>query len=80
MGLRSGEYFGRFTQCRPHCFDSPADAGPQMDPAVIHHDDVVASERRKQAVFDIGDEISPVMAPSTTVGRPFYCDAERPRR
>ena len=27
-----------------------------MDPAVIHHDDVVASERRNQAVFDIGEE------------------------
>ena len=29
---------------------------PEMDPAVIHHDDVVASERRNQAVFDIGEE------------------------
>src|SRR5256886_16261146 len=27
-----------------------------MDPAVIHHDDVVAPEHRNQAVFDIGEE------------------------
>jgi hypothetical protein len=27
-----------------------------MDAAVIHHDDVIASEHRNQAVFDIGEE------------------------
>ena len=65
-GIEVGRIFRQVTQCRAHCFDSPANAGPQMDPAVIHHDDVVASERRNQAVFDIGEE--PVMAPSTTIG------------
>ena len=55
-GIEVGRIFRQVTQCRAHCFDSPANAGPQMDPAVIHHDDVVASERRNQAVFDIGEE------------------------
>src|SRR4029077_18101974 len=55
-GTEVGRIFRQVTQCRAHCFDSPANAGPQMDPAVIHHDDVVASERRNQAVFDIGEE------------------------
>jgi len=27
-----------------------------MDPAIIHHDDVVAPEHRNQAFFDIGEE------------------------
>ena len=68
-GIEVGRIFRQVTQCRAHCFDSPANAGPQMDPAVIHHDDVVASERRNQAVFDIGEEyLSSVMAPSTTIG------------
>src|SRR5580704_5925 len=44
-GIEVGRIFRQVTQCRAHCFDSPANAGPQMDPAVIHHDDVVASER-----------------------------------
>src|SRR4029077_2218123 len=48
-GIEVGRIFRQVTQCRAHCFDSPANAGPQMDPAVIHHDDVVASERRNQA-------------------------------
>src|SRR5580692_6746538 len=67
-GIEVGRIFRQVTQCRAHCFDSPANAGPQMDPAVIHHDDVVASERRNQAVFDMARNISPVMAPSTTIG------------
>jgi GAF domain-containing protein len=51
-------------------------------PAVIHHDDVVASERRNQAVFDIGEEhlSGHGTFDRPPSGRPFYCDAERPRR
>src|SRR5271169_4473156 len=51
-GIEVGRIFRQVTQCRAHCFDSPANAGPQMDPAVIHHDDVVASERRNPAAAE----------------------------
>src|SRR5271167_4300381 len=34
-GIEVGRIFRQVTQCRAHCFDSPANAGPQMDPAVI---------------------------------------------
>ena len=80
-GIEVGRIFRQVTQCRAHCFDSPANAGPQMDPAVIHHDDVVASERRNQAVFDIGEEhLSGHGTFDHHRGDRFYCDAERPRR
>src|ERR1700758_2531683 len=55
-GIEVGRIFRQVTQCRARFFDSPANAGPQMDTAVIHHDDVIASEHWNQAVFDIGEE------------------------
>ena len=55
-GIEVGRIFRQVTQCRARFFDSPANAGPQMDAAVIHHDDVIASEHWNQAVFDIGEE------------------------
>jgi hypothetical protein len=39
-----------------------------VDSAVIHHDDVVAPERGNQALLNIARNISPVMAPSITIG------------
>src|ERR1700723_496190 len=72
-GIEVGRIFRQVTQCRAHCFDSPANAGPQMDPAVIHHDDVVASEpssfRHRRGTSLRSWHLRP---PS---GRPFYCDA-----
>ena len=60
---------------RPRCFDSPANAGPQMDPAVIHHDDVVASGASEPSSFRHRRGTSlrswHLRPPS---GRPFYCD------
>jgi hypothetical protein len=35
---------------------------------MVDHDDIAALERRHQALFNIGKEISAVMGPSTTSG------------
>src|SRR5262252_6018125 len=55
-GIEVRRIFRQVAQCRSRFLDSPANARSQMDPAVIHHDDVVAPEHRNQAVFDIGEE------------------------
>ena len=39
-----------------------------MNSAVVHHDDVVAPEGWNQALLNMARNISPVMAPSTTIG------------
>jgi len=63
-----GRVFRQVAKCRPRFLDRLPNAGPQMDPAVVHHDDVVALERGDQALFAYARNISPVMAPSTTIG------------
>src|SRR5262245_18376994 len=55
-GIEVRRIFRQVAQCRSRFLDSPANARSQMDPAVIHHDDVVALEHRILAVFYIGEE------------------------
>jgi hypothetical protein len=51
----------------------------EMESAIIHHDAIVAPQHWNQAAFDIGENISPVMPPFTTIGAIICCGAERPR-
>jgi hypothetical protein len=46
----------KVANCRPHFLNRLANAGSQVDSAVIHHDDVTAPERGYQALLDICEE------------------------
>src|SRR6202043_880195 len=68
-GIEVGRIFRQVTQCRAHCFDSPANAGPQMDPAVIHHDDSSVAQplkimKTRACVIEILSCILETRAPS----------------
>src|SRR4051812_18802326 len=51
-----GRVFRHVTKCRSRFLDRFQNAGPEMDPAIVHHNNVVALEHGKQALFDIGEE------------------------
>src|SRR3954452_20735856 len=51
-----GRVFRQVAKCRPRFLDRLPNARPQMDPAVVHHDDVASLERGNQALLDIGEE------------------------
>src|SRR5262245_47823571 len=52
--MRSREYFGR--NCRMRFLNGSLYAGELVGSEVIDHDNVVAPERRKQELLDIGQE------------------------
>src|SRR3954452_3384888 len=63
-----GRVFRQVAKGRARFLDRRPNAEPQMDAAVIHHDDVVALERGNQTLRDIGEEHLAVIAPATTIG------------
>src|SRR5229473_4637587 len=54
--IEVGRVLWQVTKGRPRFLDRLSNTGNQVDPAVIHHDDVIAPERRYQALLDIGEE------------------------
>jgi hypothetical protein len=48
--------FRQVAHCRPRLLDRLANAGSQVDSAVIHHNDVVAPKGRHQTLLDIGEK------------------------
>src|SRR3954453_19043708 len=63
-----GRVFRQVTKGRVRFLDRCPNARPEMDAAIVHHNNVVTFERGNQALHDISENISPVMAPSTTIG------------
>src|ERR1700756_4352695 len=55
-GIEIGRVLWQVANCRPRLLDRLADAGHLVGSVIVHHDDVVAPERRNQALFDIGPE------------------------
>src|SRR6478609_7270359 len=55
MGLRSGEYCGR-SKGRSRTLDGFPHAWRLVSTEVVHHNDIVAFERRNQELLDIGKE------------------------
>lgn len=55
-GIEVGRVFGQIAKARPRLLDGFADAGDLVGGIVVHHDDVVAPERRTQTLLDIGQE------------------------
>jgi hypothetical protein len=45
--------FRQVANCRPGLLDRLPNAGPQVDPAVVHHHDIVAPKGWDQALLDI---------------------------
>ena len=62
-----GRVFRQVAKGRPCFFDRLPNAGPQMDPAVVHHNYVIALDRGNQALHDISEEHLAGHA-STTIG------------
>ena len=53
MGLRSGEYSGRYSKSGTNGLDRCLDAGNLVGSEVVHHDDIAAVERGSQALLDV---------------------------
>ena len=53
-----GRVFRQVTKFGPRFLDRLPNIGPEMDAAVVHDHDIVALERRNQALLDIGEERS----------------------
>src|SRR5499433_367504 len=56
IGLRSGEYCGRYCTVAPKASITLLHAGNFVGREVIHHHDIVALEHRRQALLHIGHE------------------------
>ena len=69
------------TDCRMRLLNCFPYAGDPVGAEAVHHDDVVAPERRNQALLDISQEYLSAHGPlDQPLVRPFCCDARRPRR
>ena len=54
--IEIGRVFRQVAKGRSCFFDRLPNAGPQMDPAVVHHNYIIALERGNQALHDISEE------------------------